>query len=269
MTTGTYNRNTGRQSKPLANTGAPTTRPQTQKRETRVGFAERKAQDTIYVQIAHGGLVEVSKEPKIGFTAVSAPNKRTGETLTKYIRTYDWIGGHATKLVFSERRDPHSDFTYRSFKLHLDTGAQPFVIDLDLQGRAWRRLAKMAPNIDWAEPIEVMAWFSKADNAMAFAVSQDGENVRQAFTKENPGKLPKPKQSEMDGKWDFREHDVFLFRLLRDEIAPAIEAASAAREQAKPAPAPADAKRLSHDFQDEPTRYYDDTEPDFDERLGF
>lgn len=227
-----------------------------------MGLAERKAQDTIYLHVAHGGLVEQSRQPKPGFSEIEVQNKRNNQTVTKYIRTYDWVGGYVTKLVFSERADPQSDFVYRSFKLHLDTGAQPVVIDLDLQGRAWKRLAKMSPNIDWEKPIEVTAWFSKQNNAMAFALSQDGENVRQAFTVENPGYCPSPEKSEMDGSWDFRKQDIFLFRLLRDEMVPLIEAATAAREQAKPASHQSDSRRPTHEL----------TDPDFDqydERLGF
>ncbi len=92
--------------------------------------------------------------------------------------------------------------------------------------------AKPLPNVDPTKEVKISVYKNKRGKA-GLNISQDGEQLDWAYTKENPGDLPQPVQDEL-GEWDFRDHDKFLELEVRkffaDGFAPASDPVAVVQE---------------------------------------
>lgn len=87
------------------------------------------------------------------------------------------------------------------------------VLSLPLEGRQGGVFMKVLPNIKEGKEVEFNVWTDKETGKTAFAIKQDGENIKWAFTKENPNGLPEATSKKVGSnvKWDFSEQTNFLY----------------------------------------------------------
>lgn len=82
------------------------------------------------------------------------------------------------------------------------------------------RFIKCLPNVNFCQPI-VFKTFQNDQGKTVFLMYQEGQLIKQKWTKDNPGDFPQPKQTKnFDGstKWDFSECEAFLYQVLQDQV---------------------------------------------------
>ena len=189
------------------------------------GLVEKAETNAVFLVIKHFSLCEESKTEKPGFVPIKVTNPRTGDQSTKYIKRYNGVEAFVRRL---EWRDvSYDDQRYMSWKLHLDAAGVPCVLEIPFDSTVSSRFMKLAENIDFTKPVEFTAWKS-ADDKTAFAVKQDGQNVPQKYTREDPGDCPPPVQNRT-GKWNFDAQTDYLYDRMINVVIPKVDAAAAIR----------------------------------------
>jgi len=175
-------------------------------------------------------LCQVSKTPRDGFEAITVQNPQTEDEVTKYVKRYDKVIGYITKIEWRDTEDKY-DQQFLSWNIHLDDGeGMKVVLSLDFDSAPSSRFMNLAENIDFTKPVEFSAWRDNSGKApkTAFAVKQDGQNVPQKYTKDNPGE--RPAMVKELGKWNSRTQMIWLHGRMMNVVIPAVDAANAKRE---------------------------------------
>ncbi len=88
-------------------------------------------------------------------------------------------------------------------------------------------LLKMLPNIDVSKPFELSPDQKMVDgkNRSSLFVKQDGQNIKHAYTRENPNGMPDLKKIKVKGNdvWDDTDRLEFLFSMIDTTIRPKLE----------------------------------------------
>jgi len=83
---------------------------------------------------------------------------------------------------------------------------------------------KMLPNIDFSKEMKVSPSTKEVDgkNKNSLFISQDGVNLKHAFTRENPNGMPDMEQVEVKGVmvWDDTKRLAFLYDMVVNDILP-------------------------------------------------
>lgn len=187
------------------------------------GLQEKTDAGATFLVVKHHSICQESKTEQPGYTPVEVKNPRSGEIITKYIKQYNGVEALICKMEWYDRT--HGDDRYIGWKLHLNADGTPCILDLPFESRACNRFMKTAENIDYTKPVEFRAWFDKKSEATAFYIGQEGESVRQAYTKEEPGDCPPPVQHSVSKKWNFDAQKEFLHGRMIDVVIPMIEEA--------------------------------------------
>ena len=189
-----------------------------------------------FLLIKHGSICRESKTPRSGFDPVQVNNPRTGETITKYVEKYKSVEAMVTRLEWYDTADRY-DARYLGWKLHLDAAGTPCVLDLPFESRACTRFMKCAENVDWTLPVEFQA-FVGSDDKTVFVMRQNGELIRQRYTRDEPGDCPEPVKT-MKG-WNYDAQAQWLHQRMIDRVVPEIEEAQdlVGSEAIEPARAP-------------------------------
>jgi hypothetical protein len=98
----------------------------------------------------------------------------------------------------------------------VDESEDSFNLQIPIDSRFFAEFAKRIPNINLEKMVEFKIAKSKLDGKPYLFVSQDGEAVKFAFTKDNPGDMPQPVKKTVKGKvvWDWEEQENFLYELV-------------------------------------------------------
>lgn len=208
------------------------------------GLEEKTDAGTVFLVVKHHSICQESKEERAGFMPKEVKHPRTGEVITKYIKPYNGVEALVCKMEWYDRT--HGDDRYIGWKLHLNANGFPCILDLPFESRACNRFMKTAENIDFSRPVEFRAWFDKKSEATAFYIGQEGESVRQAYTKEEPGECPPPVQNPVTKKWNFDAQKEYLHRRMVDVVIPMIEEADNIMPQLEYAQAASVGSRQSH-----------------------
>lgn len=159
-----------------------------------------------YVNIIKGQFALKCNE---GTEGASSRENKNGDTV--YELLYDQLEGMIKRIELTKGKYGH--------RIEID------IDDVTLQ-IGWKdftprdRFIKCLPNVDFTKPVKLKVWINE-QNKTAFVMEQDGQIVKQKWTRANPGDMPEPKQTkEFDGStsWDFREVEAFLHQTLMDEI---------------------------------------------------
>lgn len=190
-----------------------------------------------FLSILDGMLVErftsKDQEPPEGFRTYLKETKEVDKGGNKIkakhvIKEYNEVSGFITDIKW---------YANPIKKNGVETGQKAFgwkisfsdgeVLDLVAKQNPANRFAKMAPNIDFNKSVELRAFSDDRGRANLY-ISQDGQNVPQKYTKDNPNGLPQFKKMS-DDTWNSADHDEFLHQVMLNEVVPAVQAANAAR----------------------------------------
>ncbi len=181
---------------------------------------QEKSEGGIFLHIKHGTICEESKTPKEKFVAVEVTNPRSGQTSTKYIKPYRLVEAMITRIEWYERE--YDGTPFMGWKVVLDADGVVCTLDLPLQSQTATRFMKLAENLDFTRPVEFSAW-KTAEDKTALSVKQDGENVSQKYTKENPNGCPPPVQG-FGKKWNYDAQTQFLHERMTQFVIPKLNA---------------------------------------------
>lgn len=205
------------------------------------GLQERN-DDGIFLVIKHGGICQESKTPREGFAPIEVTNPRSGATTTKYIKRYRGVEATIKRIEWYDREFDNTPF--QGWKLILDANGTGCSLDLPFESRVGTRFAKLAENIDFSQPVEFSAW-KGSDEKTAFSVKQNGVNVPQKYTREDPGECPAPVQG-FNKKWNFDAQKQFLHERMTQIVIPRLQALNGHSG------ATADTAETSHDAESVP-----------------
>lgn len=183
---------------------------------------QEKTDDGIFLVIKHGGIVQESKNAREGFVPIEVPNVRTGEKVIKYIKRYKGVEALIKKIDWYDRE--YEDTRFMGWKLLLDANGVACTLTLPFESQVGSRFMKLAENIDYSQPVEFSAWKSP-DDKTALSVKQNGENVPQKYTREDPGDCPAPVQG-FNKKWNFDAQKQFLHERMISVVIPKVQAAN-------------------------------------------
>lgn len=185
------------------------------------GLVEKKEANTVYLVVKHGTICQESRNPKDGYEPVEVINPETKVTTIKYIKPYDRVEALITNIEWSDRE--WDGRPYRSWRISMDAAGTPCVLELPFESRVSTRFMKLAESISYTDPVEFRAWLDR-DNKTAFIVKQNGQNVPQKYTRENPGECPEPVK-RVTGKWSFDDQAEFLHERMMNIVIPRVHAA--------------------------------------------
>ncbi len=190
---------------------------------------EQRANDGLFLSIKRGALCLESKEPKEGYELVEG--EVDGQPYTKYIKKFAALDGRISKVEWYERDSTYGKF--RGIKLHIKDQGEHYSIDLPLASRPYDYFTKVAENIDYERPVEIVAWTDKKRDVTvgghlptAFAIKQDDKFVQWKYTREDMGDCPEAKQTRT-GKWNFDDQRDWLLERIIDVVIPHVEKVNA------------------------------------------
>lgn len=200
-----------------------------------MGLTKQTESKAVFLAVKHFCLWQETKTALAGTVAETVTNPETDEVLTKHGFKWEKVEGRAIKLEQYSRE--HGKKRYTGFKLHLQDGADLFVLDMPYQSTFLRKFLKLAPNVDWTKPLMLSVFKGKdkdgkPETAMWF--QQGGDTVKHYFTKDNPRGMPEATQDPVSREWDFKPQQRWLVEHMINNAVPAIAAAAAAF--APPAP---------------------------------
>lgn len=180
---------------------------------------EQRNNDGLFLSVKHGALCLESKEAKEGYELVEG--EVHGTPYSKYIRKFAGLDGYITKIEWYERAGEYG--TFRGLKLHVKDKGEHYFLDLPFEKRPYDYFTKVAENIDYAKPVEIVAWPDrKHEKQTAFAIKQDGQFIQWKYTRDNMGECPEAKQTRA-GKWNFDDQRDWLLDRVLTIVAPQVD----------------------------------------------
>lgn len=181
---------------------------------------EQRTNDGLFLSVKHGALCLESKEPKDGYELVEG--EVNGTPYSKYIKKFAGLDGHITKVEWYERDGDYGKF--RGLKLSIKDKGEHYLLDLPFEKRPYDYFTKVAENINYAKPVEFVAWQDRKDpRVTAFAIKQDGQFVQWKYTKDDMGECPSAKQLRT-GKWSFDDQREWLLERILTVVVPLVDA---------------------------------------------
>ena len=174
----------------------------------------------LFLSVKHGALCLESKEPKEGYELIEG--EVNGTPYSKYIKKYAGMDGRIAKIEWYEREGDYG--TFRGLKIAIKDGGEHYYLDLPFEKRPYDYFTKVAENIDYSKPVEIVAWPDrKHDRQTAFAIKQDGKFIQWKYTKEDMGECPEAKQLRT-GKWSFDKQREWLLDRIINVVIPNVDA---------------------------------------------
>lgn len=181
---------------------------------------EQRSNDGLFLSVKHGALCLESKEPKEGYELVEG--EVNGVQYAKYIKKFAGLDGRITKVEWYQREGDYG--TFRGLKLHIKDGGEHYYLDLPFEKRPYDYFTKVAENIDYSKPVEIVAWQDRKDpRVTAFAIKQEGKFVQWKYTRDDMGECPEAKQLRT-GKWSFDEQREWLLERIINVVIPQVDA---------------------------------------------
>ena len=194
-------------------------------------LTKRAESSAIFLSVKHHCIWQQLDNPTSDSVQVEVTNPETKQVLTKHGYQYNDVSGHVAAIEKYDRTVKGK--RYLGYKMKISDGAQVFYLDMPDNSRVLRKFLMLMPNIDWDKPLRIAAWKARNKETSEFETAlwftQNGESVRNAYTRANPNGLPDAIQHPRTGKWDFTAQEDFLFSKLDQEIIPAIAAATKRR----------------------------------------
>lgn len=193
-----------------------------------MGLQRQTDSNAVFLAVKHFALWQEIKQPREGSVSEQVTNPETKEVLTKHGFKYKSVEGRAIKLE-QYRRD-HGRKVYVGYKLHLQDGADLFVLDMPYQSTFLRKFLKIAPNVNWEKPLSITVFKGKdkdGEPETAIWFQQGGETIKHYFTRETPRGMPEATQDPVTKEWDFKPQQRWLVDRMMNDTVPSIAAAAA------------------------------------------
>lgn len=117
-------------------------------------------------------------------------------------------------------------------------GAEEYVLRLPYSNSYATAFLKMLPNIDLSKPMKLQPAVKMVDgvNRSSLFVSQDGQTIKHAYTKDVPNGLPPMKQIVVKGQtvWDDTDRIEFLHDMVMTTIVPKLSGGKASGAPVNP-----------------------------------
>lgn len=176
-----------------------------------------------FIRISNGQIALSVNSDFPGATQVV--NRETGRVT--WVKYYKSIDGYLTKL---ENKQDHFDEKSYNWVLTIEDGDKTYELSIKERSGYGRSLMNSLPNVDFTKRITFSPYL-KVDGSKKKAtlyLSQEGENVKWFFTRENPNGLPEL-IAHVDGRGNTTYDDTaindFYLRYAREVIVPRIEKA--------------------------------------------
>jgi hypothetical protein len=93
-------------------------------------------------------------------------------------------------------------------------GDEVFTLQVPLESRYFGQIVKRLPNVDPSHTVVFGIGEDKQTHKPFLFIKQNNEQVKMAYTKDNPNGMPTPTQRTVKGKavWDFMEQEDFLYK---------------------------------------------------------
>lgn len=190
---------------------------------------EQRNNDGLFLSVKRGALCLESSEEREGYELVEG--EVDGRPYAKYIKKFAGLDGLITKVEWYERSGDHG--TFRGLKLHIKDKGEHYFLDLPFEKRPYDYFTKVAENIDYSKPVEIIAWQDRKDpRVTAFAIKQEGKFIQWKYTKDDMGECPPAKQLRT-GKWSFDDQREWLLDRIINTVIPHVDAT---HEFAEPEP---------------------------------
>lgn len=148
--------------------------------------------------------------------AVSRVNK-IGKTVHEMF--YDNFTGVLTDIRIKESADYG-----KSWEFVFDVNGEAYIIQVSYSNSYAKAFLKMLPNIDLSQKISLTPSLKEVDGKpqSSLFVKQNGQNIKHAYTKDNPNGMPSMKQIKVKGNdvWDDTDILVFLTEMVNNDIIP-------------------------------------------------
>ena len=196
-----------------------------------MALTKREGGSVTYLQIKDFSIWREIKTPVEGCEAITVNNPSNGETLTKYGFKFDELSGRVVKL--EQYNKEFSGTRYVGFNLFLMDDGKRFSLEMPYESQVFQRFLLVAPNIALDLPLSISAFKGKPSRAgakdkTAVAFRQDGKNVPQFYSREDPHGMPLATQDTITGTWDFGPQKRWLVNKLITETIPQIDAVAKA-----------------------------------------
>jgi hypothetical protein len=193
-----------------------------------MGVTRQSETNAMHLSIKDWSLWQEIKNKAEGCETIKVTNPEDKTVLDKYGYKYESLVGRVVHLAEYKREWKGKVFS--GFKLHVQDGADKFILDMPYTSRILRNFLHTCPNMNWSKPLSIRAFKGKNDKGepeQAIWFQQDEQTVKFYFTKDNPHGMPAPKQHPRTQKWDFSEQQEWLIERMMNDTAPAIAAAAA------------------------------------------
>lgn len=191
-----------------------------------MALTKSSGSNTIYLQAKHYSLWREIKQQVDECETVQVTNPKTGVVSNKFGYRYDSVTGHVVDVVWydTEKKYPTR---YFGFKMHIQDGTDKYVLDMPFNSQFLRRFLKIAPSVDWTKPLSITVFKGRKKDSdaeeMAVWFRQNGETLKQYFTRDQPHGMPEATFDDVEQKWDFKAQHRWLTDRLKNETIPAIQ----------------------------------------------
>jgi hypothetical protein len=191
------------------------------------------------IHIKRGALCLESSEEREGFEHIK--DEVDGVPFEKWVQKFGSLDNSMiTDIKWYDTEDQY-DTRFQGLKIHIHTTDtdEDFLLDLPFAGKAYDAFTKLAENIDFTKPVEFLAYPDKENpKSTVFNVKQDGQQVRQKYTKayveSGVSACPPAVQNKRTEKWNFDEQREWLLDNLLEKIVPTIPKQAAVEAPAEP-----------------------------------
>lgn len=182
----------------------------------------------IYLSIFDGKITRQYKTAVPGVTTTRM-NKNNEQVHEQY---WEKLTGFLTKIEV--RTTEFQNKKRKQYQLTInDGGPDDYMLQFPYKSRIASTFLNPLRNIDFTKQITFIPWKNtkKDPPVTSLYLNQDGESVKWAFTKDEPGEMPPMEEITVDGekKWDSTKQLNFFDWLLETEIRPVMEKANKSR----------------------------------------
>lgn len=148
--------------------------------------------------------------------------RKTKEGKVIHEEIYDGVSGMITDIK------THDHPSYGKFwNIMLEDGLENYILQMNYSGGYASAFLKTLPNVNLNERVRISPSMKMEGDKkkVTLFISQGGNALKHAFTKDNPNGLPQMKQIKVKGKmqWDDSDMMLFLEEMVMKEIVPKLK----------------------------------------------